>query len=71
MKMLRLAWANGLEPFLYDGKLQARRKNGPLTDADKNFLQENKDWLIFELKDLTYGPRVCFDRFIEDRRCNP
>ena len=58
MILLKQAWGKGLEIFLYGNKLQARRKDGPLTDGDKIFLNENKLELVFEIKDLTYGPRV-------------
>jgi len=67
MRLLRKAWSEDLEVFLYDGKLNARRSDGPLTDGDKAFLKKNKDELIFELKDISYGPRVSFDQFILDR----
>lgn len=67
MRLLKMAWAEGLEVFLYNDKLNVRRGEGPLTDAGKRFIQKYKDDLTFEIKNLTYGPRINFDAFLEGR----
>ena len=69
MRLLKMAWSEGLEVFLYDNRLNARRADCSLTDGDKRFLKLHKIELIAEIKNLTKGQRVSFDQFLEDRRC--
>ena len=74
MRKLKLneGWLRGIEPFIFFGELNASRTDGtPLTDGDRLFVSRNKEELVFEIKDLTYGPRVRFESFIEDRQLNP
>ena len=65
---LKECYQRGLSVFLFFDELNASRDDGePLTENDRGFLRENRDFLIFEIKDQTYGPRVSFDLFLEDR----
>ena len=61
--MLRVARADGLDVFLYFGKLNARRTDGLLTASDKSFLTKHKDELIKELKNLTAGIKIEGEQF--------
>lgn len=58
MRLLRTAWCEGLEVFLYDGKLSAHRGDGQLTEGDKRFLKFHKKALVAEIQNLTTGPRI-------------
>ena len=58
MQLVKVAWASGLDVFLYDGKLNARRSDGPLTDRDKSFLTKHKDELIKELNSYSTRTRT-------------
>ena len=67
MRKLKLheGWRRGIEPFLFFDELNVTRDDGaPLTDDDRTFVSQNREELIFEIKDLTYGPRVSFDGFL-------
>ncbi len=63
MRLLKMAWSEGLEVFLYGGKLNARRKDELLTDGDKKFLVQNEQELITEIKNLTSGKRISGEEF--------
>ena len=63
MRLLKMGWAEGLEVFLYDGKLNARRTAYPLTDGDKRFLKLHKGGLITEIRSLTSGTRISGEDF--------
>ena len=63
MRLLKMGWREGLEVFLYDGKLNARRSDGPLTDGDKRFLKLHKGDLVTEIRSLTSGTRISGEDF--------
>ena len=63
MDFLKLAWKEGLEVFLYDEKLNARRKDGPLTDGDKSFLKKYKAELIQGVTAYQNTPRISGEDF--------
>ena len=66
MKLSRLAWKEGLEIFLYADKLNARRRDVPLTDGDKSFLKKHKAELIQEITKIRQAPRISGEEFYGD-----
>ncbi len=58
MRLLKLAYSEGLEVFLYNGKLNAWRRDGTLTNGDKRFLTKHKDDLISEIKGPSSSIRI-------------
>jgi len=63
MRLMKIARSEGLEVFLYVGKLNARRNDRKLTDTDKLFLKKNKVELISEIRDLSSGTRISGEDF--------